>query len=463
MIKNFNEDIIAALATPLGEAAIGIVRISGCGAVEFVESIFKPRKKGFNLTDAETHTVHLGYICEKTGEIIDEVLVCVMRAPRTYTREDIVEIYCHGGIIPVRRVLEIVLKSGARLAEPGEFTKRAFLNGRIDLVQAEAVLDLIRAKTDQGADLAVRQIRGVLSENIIKIKNDVVDILKKIEAELDFPEDVESEDRLIIVSKIENAISEIESILRGACFGRIYREGIEIVLLGKPNVGKSTLLNKILNEDRALVTDIPGTTRDLIEETINIKGVPVKIIDTAGIREHADIIEKLGIQKTKEAVDRADLVLAVLDASTGIEEEDKIIMNMIKGKPGVILINKIDVSESVIKKEDLINYIDGKPVVEISARFGWGQEELENAILHVIGAGIVQKESVLITRERHQRALERTKEYLVNAKKGLNDGFPIDCVAVDIWDALNAVCEITGEVATEDIINEIFSDFCIGK
>ncbi len=456
-------DLIAALGTPVGEAAIGIIRLSGRGAVELVERIFRPRRSALRLSEAPSHTMHLGTICTPEGEVLDEVLVAVMRAPRTYTREDVVEIYCHGGVIPVRSVLDLVLKEGARLAEPGEFTKRAFLNGRIDLAQAEAVLDLIRARSEAGREIALRQLGGEVSRAVAELRAQIRGILAGVEAELDFPEDVEPLAKEERGKKIKDLVERIDHLLKGGEVGRFYREGLATTLLGKPNVGKSTLLNLLVEEERALVTEVPGTTRDLIEEVVVIRGIPLRLIDTAGIREHADLVERLGIARAREAVARADLVLAVFDAGAGLSEEDRLVLDLLRGKRGLAVLNKVDLPEKRLTKEDLVSLAEGKPVVEVSARYGWGREQLEEKIWEVVGAGAVAAEPVLITRARHQAVLRRVAADLRAALQALEEGWPLDCVAVDLWNAWFALGEITGDAVGEDIIDEIFSEFCIGK
>ncbi|MDH7577668.1 MAG: tRNA uridine-5-carboxymethylaminomethyl(34) synthesis GTPase MnmE [Bacillota bacterium] len=458
-----NGDLIAALGTPLGEAALGIVRLSGRGAVEIVERIFYPRRTNLKLTEVPSHTIHLGEIRTGDGRVLDEVLVSVMRAPRTYTREDVVEIYCHGGVIPVRSVLDLVLKEGARLAEPGEFTKRAFLSGRVDLAQAEAVLDLIRARSETGRELALKQLGGSVSHTITDLRNKIKSILAEVEAELDFPEDVEPQPKQVRQKKIAALLEKVDHLVRGGQIGRFYREGLATTLVGKPNVGKSTLLNLLLGEERALVTEIPGTTRDLIEEVVLIKGIPLRLIDTAGIREHAGVVERLGIARAREAATRADLVLAVLDAGTGVSDEDRLVLELLQEKRGLVILNKIDLPEKRLTKSDLEPLAGGKPVVEISARFGWGRALLEEKIWEVVGAGVVAGEPVLITRARHQAALKRVRAALQAAGETLAGDWPLDCVAVDLWNAWFALGEITGDTVSEDVIEEIFSEFCIGK
>lgn len=458
------KDLIAALGTALGEAAISMIRLSGEGAVELVASIFKPRNKDLDLLKVASHTVTLGYICDDQGDIIDEVLVCVMRAPRTYTREDVVEIFCHGGILPVRSVMDLVLQKGARIAEPGEFTKRAFLNGRIDLAQAEAVLDLIRARSSKGAELACNQLTGKISAGIGKLRDELKSVLAQIEAEIDFPEDVDPLPKGERLQRIAVLKERVDLLLKGATLGRIYREGLQTVLVGKPNVGKSTLLNMLLGEERALVTDIPGTTRDLIEEMLVLEGIPLRIVDTAGIRESMGLVESLGIERAKDALEQADLVLALFDVTTGITDDDLVVLHLLHGKKGVVLLNKADLPQKQIDPQTMMEHVgDQFPVIEISSKLGWGQKELADAILNVIGAGHIAGETVLLTRKRHQVALEKVKDRLVSAQIAINGNLPLEFIAVDIWDAWSALGEIIGETLPDEIISSIFSEFCVGK
>ena len=459
-----DQDLIAAFGTALGEGAISIVRLSGKGAVELAASIFRPRKSGLDLLMVPSHTMILGDICNDQGEILDEVLLCAMREPRTYTREDVVEIFCHGGVLQVRRVLDLVLLKGARLAEPGEFTKRSFLNGRIDLAQAEAVLDLIRAHSSKGADLACRQLTGKASSGINEMRGDLKKMLAEIEAEIDFPEEVDPMPKEVREGKLAGLQEKVDRYLAGAAAGRVYREGLTTVLLGKPNVGKSTLLNMLLGEERALVTEIPGTTRDLIEEMLVIEGIPLRIIDTAGIRDNAGLVESLGIARAKEALDQADLVLALFDVTSGITDEDIIVLNLLHGKKGIILLNKIDTGETKIDVETIKKYADQNlPVIEISARLGWRQKELAESILQVVGAGQITEESVVLTRKRHQIAMEKVQERLRTAMLGIIGELPLECIAIDLWDAWSALGEILGDAVPEEVINSIFEEFCIGK
>lgn len=465
MVDNVEErDLIAALGTALGEAAIGIVRMSGSGAVKLAAKFFKPYKKGTELMDIPSHSMKVGTICDEKGEAIDEVLVCIMRRPHTYTREDVVEIYCHGGIFPVRRVLDLVLRNGARLAEPGEFTKRAFLNGRIDLAQAEAVLDIIRARSGRGAEIACRQLAGGLSKGIVEMRDELKSILAGIEAEIDFPEDVDPLPREERSSRIDSLIRRVENYLAGAKAGRIYREGLKTVLVGKPNVGKSTLLNTLLGEERALVTEIPGTTRDIIEEVVIIEGITLKLVDTAGIRENTGIIESLGIARTRDALESADIVLALFDVTEELSKDDLDVLRLLKGKKGIALLNKIDLNVRRLDVKAIKEQLgEDFPVMKISAQQGWGRKELGENILNVVGAGKVVPESMMLSRKRQQLAMERVRESLTGAKAGVQAGLPLECVAVDLWDAWSYLGEILGDAVSEDVINEIFKEFCIGK
>ncbi|GAW93652.1 tRNA uridine-5-carboxymethylaminomethyl(34) synthesis GTPase MnmE [Calderihabitans maritimus] len=458
-------DTIAAISTPLGEGGIGIVRVSGNEAINIVEKIFRSQR-GVKLHEVGSHTLSLGYIVNpENGEVVDEVLISVMRKPRSYTAEDVVEINCHGGIVPLRRTLELVLRSGARLAEPGEFTKRAFLNGRIDLAQAESVIDIIRAKTDAGLDLALNQLQGKLSEKITNLRSELLEILAFVEASIDFPEEeIEELSEGELVSRCKKVKEEISKLIREADKGKVYREGLSTVIIGRPNVGKSSLLNALLKEKRAIVTDIPGTTRDIIEEIINVGGIPLRIIDTAGIRETEDVVEKMGVERSREFFAKADLVLFVLDAYTGITKEDIEIANMLRDKKAIVLINKIDLDEGRIDPAELRKLVGDKPYLKISATEEIGLEELENKILEMVFEGEVQVgEKTLVTRLRHKEALQKAQAHIMDALKSIEEGMPADLYAIDLKAAWEALGEITGETVEEDILDRIFAEFCIGK
>jgi tRNA modification GTPase len=390
-----------------------------------------------------------------------------MKGPHTYTREDIVEIHCHGGIVPMRRVLEQVLARGARLAQPGEFSKRAFLNGRLDLAQAESVIDIIRSKTDRSLSLAVSQLKGNLSKKITELQNKILGLLARVEANIDFPEeDLEENAGEAIIREGEKVLKEFEEMISRADTGRVYREGISTVIIGNTNVGKSSLLNALLRENRAIVTDIPGTTRDLIEEVINIRGIPLRIIDTAGLRETSDFVEKIGVEKTRETINRADLVLVVLDAVRGLDDEDRAILELIKEKKALILINKVDVDEAKIriKESDVRRLVRERPVLWISALKGTGIDRLEKEIFEMVTGGrVTGSDTVLVANIRHKEVLERSARHLQEAITGARQALPVDIVAIDLREAWEALGEITGSTATEDLLDRIFEDFCIGK
>ena len=465
-----NDDTIAAIATPLGEGAIGVVKISGPEAVKVAERVLKSG----NITAGrwESHRMCYGYVCEAgAGEIIDEVLYCFMGAPRSYTMEDVVEINCHGGLVPLRKTLELVLASGARLAEPGEFTKRAFLNGRLDLAQAESVIDLIRTKTEKNLKMALAQLKGDLSGRINTIQDRLLSLLAKIEVEIDYPDDEHNDQpegkktslESDILDLVEILTLETEDLLRGADAGIICREGIKAAIIGRPNVGKSSLLNALLRQNRAIVTEAPGTTRDVIEETANIKGIPVCLLDTAGMRETTDLVESIGVQRAKEAGGQADLVLAVFDGAAAFSDEDRAIIEIIGEKKHILIINKEDkgISEQFICELDEVK--DPAPVVRLSALSGQGIGVLEEMIAETVLQGDIAVGEPLVTNIRHKAALEKAADYLKEARGGLIAGIPVDIVAIDLKEAWETLGEITGAVVTEDILERIFKDFCVGK
>lgn len=457
-------DTIAAIATAPGEAGIGIIRISGKDAIEIGDKIFK-NKKQLSLKECEERKLNYGYIFDpKNGQKVDEVLAVYIKAPYTYTREDIVEINCHGGIIPVRRILEIVLENGARLAERGEFTKRAFLNGRIDLSQAEAVMDLISAKTDTSFNVSLNQLEGSISNEVKKLQNVLLSMLAHVEASIDFPED-DVEDLTYETLKEQGSfvLEKINKLLGTVYTGKILREGLKTVILGKPNVGKSSLLNAILRENRAIVTDIPGTTRDIIEEYVNIKGVPLKIIDTAGIRQTEDIVEKLGVDKAKELLGEADLVIAVFDTSKELTEEDYYIIDLIKDKTTIVLLNKSDLP-SKIDEIDIKEHLPDKRIIHTSISKNEGIDKLEDIIEEMFLSSEVKiTDSIIITNVRHRDQLLKAKSNIEDALNSLESNMPLDCIEVDIKGCWENLGEITGDTVGEDIIDKIFSEFCIGK
>ncbi|KYH33755.1 tRNA uridine-5-carboxymethylaminomethyl(34) synthesis GTPase MnmE [Neomoorella mulderi] len=455
-------DTIAAVATPPGEGGIGIVRLSGSEAVAIASKIFQPRR-GPDFAASRSHTLRLGMIIDPaTGETVDEVLACIMRAPHSYTAEDVVEINCHGGPLAVARVLQLALRYGARLAEPGEFTRRAFLNGRLDLAQAEAVLDVIRARSSQGLVAAVGQLQGKLSQKITGINDLLTGVLAAIEASLDFPEEV-GEASAGELGKLHQARDEVKKLLGTWEEGRLLNEGLKIAIVGRPNVGKSSLLNALLRQERAIVSQIPGTTRDTIEETLLLGGFACRLIDTAGLRETADTLESIGVARTRQAVKEADLVLMVVDLSTGILPEDERILEEVAGKTLIVVGNKVDlVSE---KKNGLESFAGLYPRVAISAREGRGLDELAQRVKEIVlgGKAVRTREDPLLTRARHRDALEKCLEHLNAAITAWEEGMPGDLIAVDLWAARDFLGEITGATAREDLLDRIFSDFCIGK
>lgn len=456
------EDTIAAISTPIGEGGISIIRISGSDAIKIVSGIFKS-KRNVDLRNVKSHTVHYGFIYDaENDEIYDEVLVNVMKNPHTYTKEDVVEINCHGGYIPSKRILELVLKNGARLAEPGEFTKRAFLNGRLDISQAEAVIDIIRSKTDLSNKYALMQLNGSVKEKITKIKNDLVALIAHIFALMDFPEeDVELLNDGELIDGINNSIREIDEILKTSEKGRIVREGLNTAIIGKPNVGKSSLLNALLNENRAIVTDVPGTTRDIIEEHLSIKGIPINLIDTAGIRQTDEIVEKIGVERSREAIDKADLIIFVFDNSRPIEKEDYEILKLIENKKVVYILNKIDLPSAIDMDE--VYELSGGRYVRLSSVTKEGLETLENTVYTMVLSDGLSHDEFLLTNMRHKDALIKAKDSLMSCLNTIKSGLTEDFVSIDLNSAIDHLGLITGETANEDLINEIFERFCVGK
>ncbi len=458
----YTEDTIAAISTALGTGGIGIVRISGDKAFDIADRIFKGRT-GFK--SLKSHTINYGKIVDpESGEVLDEVLVAKMNKPRTYTREDVVEINCHGGPVVVRRVLELVLRGGARLAEPGEFTKRAFLNGRIDLSQAEAVVDLINAKTDEGTRAAIGQLEGRLSAKIREARNSLIDLIAHIEVTVDYPEhDIEEITGRMVYNQIRAIRQRLADIAKDFDRGRIIREGISVVIVGRPNVGKSSLLNELAGKNRAIVTDIPGTTRDIIEEYINIKGIPVRIIDTAGIRETEDKVEKIGVERAEKAIENADLVIMMVDASCGLTEEDIRIFMRIRKKKHIIMINKIDIAETEAV-DHIRDQLDDENIITTSVKNGTGLDRLEDMIEELFVEGSVGSgDGVIITNIRHKDLIDKAIFSIDQAIGSYDGGMPLDCLTIDIRDAAEYLGQITGETVSDDVIEKIFSSFCVGK
>ena len=463
-MKIYLDDPIAAVSTPVGNGGIGIVRISGKGCVDIADKIFVSAD-GKKLAEKKSHTISYGKICDPvTGAVIDEVLVMLMLSPRTYTREDVVEINCHGGMLVTTKVLETVLNNGARSAEPGEFTKRAFLNGRIDLSQAEAVMDIIDSKTELSRKAAVSQLEGGLKNKVHELREEILDMTAAIEAAIDYPEhDVEEETYSVMAERVNRLKAEINKLLATADMGRIIREGVEAVILGKPNVGKSSLLNLLLMEERAIVTDIPGTTRDTVEEYMNLGGIPVKIVDTAGIRETGDTVEKIGVEKSRTRAENADIIFLVLDASIGITDDDKEILEFIKGKNAIILVNKTDIAVN-IDTELLCRYTDRENIIFVSVKENEGMDRLTERFKEMFLSGDVEaKESVMINNVRHKNMLAKAIEALDRASVTIETRMPEDFISMDLQDALTALGEITGDRVDDEIIDRIFTRFCLGK
>ncbi len=514
MGKGPGRDTVAAISTPLGEGGIGIVRLSGPQSLAIADRIFQG-KDGIKPSQSPTHTLHYGHITQN-GEIIDEVLLTVMRAPRTYTREDIVEINCHGGIVPLGRVLDLTLKKGACLSEPGEFTKRAFLNGRIDLAQAEAVIDVIRAKTRLSLKAAVSQLSGHFSREVEDLRNLLVNILAKVEANADFPEEdavkrgetpqstvkqcrfsgsadsqavpfacstltchtekqcpkgrqhwpkagVGSLNWQDIRRELVPIVDDLSKLIATAKSGKLLREGIRAAISGKPNVGKSSLFNALLGENRTIVTAVPGTTRDVIEETVNIKGIPLNLADTAGLRKAEGEIEKESVTRSRHSMGEADLILLTLDGSGTLSQEDRAIMEELKDRTAILVINKKDLPQRIDIKE-VKEALPDKRIVRISATRKTGLLELRQAVADMFWQGeVLSPETALVTNARHKDALLKAKESLQNCRDSLQSQVPLEFIALDLRASINSLGEIVGETATEDILNRIFSQFCIGK
>ncbi|MBZ9689768.1 tRNA uridine-5-carboxymethylaminomethyl(34) synthesis GTPase MnmE [Clostridium estertheticum] len=454
-------DTIAAIATSIGEGGISIIRVSGDKSIDIVDSIFIG-KNNRKLQDFKSYTMRYGYVIDKNGSKLDEVILSYMKGPKSFTAEDTIEINCHGGVVGTNSILQEVIRAGARMAEPGEFTKRAFLNGRIDLSQAEAVIDIIRAKTELSMKSALMQSEGSISREIKIIRNKLLSVIASIEVTVDYPEeDIEEVTAEMVSGDVASIINEIDILLSTADEGKILREGLSTVIVGKPNVGKSSLLNALVKEKRAIVTDVPGTTRDAIEEYISIEGIPVKIVDTAGIRETEDIVEKIGVQTSKDKIDEADLVILLLDSSMGLSHEDREIIEYIKEKKYIVLLNKSDLGGKIEKSE--LQSLKSKYVTSISAKTGEGLSQVKENIKDLFFNGEIKTEGVFVTNNRHKQALIRAKENLESSQNALENTFAIDLASIDIRSAWMNLGEITGEALEEDIIHKIFSEFCLGK
>lgn len=474
-MENYKNDTIAAIATALSDSGIGIIRISGDDAIYIVDSIFRSPSGKRILTKVQSHTVHYGYIVDKEENVIDEVMVVVMKAPKSYTTEDSVEINCHGGVLVVQKVLQTVLENGARIAEPGEFTKRAFLNGRIDLSRAEAVIDVIHSQNEYALSSSVSQLKGRLSDKIHKLREDILYQIAFIESALDDPEHISLDgypEQLAV--KVTYFQQEIAKLLATADNGRLIKEGISTVIVGKPNAGKSSLLNMMLGEDRAIVTEIAGTTRDALHETINLHGISLNMIDTAGIHETQDVVEKIGVERAKKYAMDADLILYVVDASGNIDEDDQNIISLLDGKKAIILLNKSDLENKITEeslKENLAKRLKHREDIRIlrtstidPSSENSGMEELEETIRNMFFEGeLKQNNELVVTNLRHKEALQDALNSLKLVERSIEDGMPEDFYSIDLTSAYASLGKIIGEEVDEDVVNEIFSKFCMGK
>jgi len=450
------DDTIAAISTPLGEAGIGIVRLSGPEARSIVEGFFRPHHQGQEL---RSYRLHYGHVLDPTDSTpVDEVLVSFMRGPHSYTRQDVVEINCHGGIVPLRRVLQLALAAGARLAEPGELTLRAFLNGRLDMAQAEAVLDIVRAKTDAALRVAIGQLAGHLSGKVRSLRQRMVDLLAYLEATIDFVEDeIPPRDLAPELAALEE---ELTTLLAEAQQGMIYRQGMRAAIVGRPNVGKSSLLNALLRASRAIVTPIPGTTRDTLEENCNLQGIPLTLVDTAGISTTENLVERLGVERSRQALAQADVVLLVVDGSEPLQAQDWDIAHAVGTQPTLVVVNKLDLPQRV----DLDGFLPRASQVRLSALTGVGLVDLERAVVDLVFSGrVLVSDRPLVSNPRHEALLQQAREGIRAAQATLAQGLPSDLVAIDLTEAVTALGQITGQTVTEDLLEAIFANFCVGK
>ena len=456
-------DTITSISTPMGEGAIAIVRLSGPDAISIADSIYKGKKQ---LSEVDSHTINYGHILDPdSGEIVEEVMAAVMRAPKTFTREDIVEINCHGGLVTVNRVLELTLSNGARMADPGEFTKRAFLHGRIDLSQAEAVMDFIRSKTERASKVALGQMEGRLSELIKGLRQSILEILAQVEVNIDYPEydDVEEATSQFLLKEAANIEQEIDKLLKTGQQGKIMREGLSTVIVGKPNVGKSSMLNNLIQDNKAIVTEVAGTTRDVLEEYVNVRGVPLRLVDTAGIRETEDIVEKIGVERSRKALSEADLILFVLNYNESLTESDYQLFEAIKNEDFIVIINKTDL-EQHLDMDELKEMIGDQPIVQTSMVEQQGIEELEQKISELFFGGQVQSQDMTyVSNSRHIALLKDAKSSINDAIHSAEEGIPIDIVQIDLIKTWELLGEVIGEEASESLIDQLFSQFCLGK
>ena len=453
------QDTIAALVTAVGESSVGIIRISGPEAVEIAGRIYKGKS---DLQKADSHTIQYGYVYDwKQEKKIDEALFLLMRGPRSFTGEDVVEVQCHGGMVVLKQVLQLILSAGARLAEPGEYSKRAFLNGRLDLAQAESIMDIVQAKTERGVDLALSQLTGSLSAMVTSLRADLLELIAFIQADIDYPDDdIERLTMAQQTQRVTNLKQQVQAVLQNAQKGKLIRDGLRVVIAGKPNVGKSSLLNALLGQERAIVTDIPGTTRDVIEEYINLNGIPLKIVDTAGIRETDNVVEQIGVEKAQQFMRNADLVLYVVDAGQGLTKQDIPIQH----QPVIYLLNKSDVGIDTAVRTQLQEAIGDSPVLEISAKHNIGLNKLEQTISDLFFAGTLEvSQDILVTNVRHIQILEDSMAHLDGFLQGIAMGLSVDFLVIDLQNAWEKLGKITGETVEEDLLDQIFSKFCLGK
>ncbi|MDT1129064.1 tRNA uridine-5-carboxymethylaminomethyl(34) synthesis GTPase MnmE [Staphylococcus pseudintermedius] len=456
-------DTITSISTPMGEGAIGIVRLSGHDAVEIADKLYKGKHL---LKDVPTHTINYGHIIDpETEEVVEEVMVSVLRAPRTFTREDIVEINCHGGILTINRVLELTMTYGARMAEPGEYTKRAFLNGRIDLSQAEAVMDFIRSKTDRASKVAMNQIEGRLSDLIKRQRQSILEILAQVEVNIDYPEydDVEDATTEFLLERSQEIKQEIQKLLDTGVQGKIMREGLSTVIVGKPNVGKSSMLNNLIQDNKAIVTEVAGTTRDVLEEYVNVRGVPLRLVDTAGIRETEDIVERIGVERSRKALSEADLILFVLNYNEPLTEDDRKLYEVIKNEDAIVIINKTDL-EQRLDLAEVETMVGDMPIIQTSMLQQQGIDELEIQIRDLFFGGEVQSQDMTyVSNSRHISLLKQAKNAIQDAIDAAEMGVPMDMVQIDLTRTWEILGEIIGKSASEELIDQLFSQFCLGK
>ncbi|OHP13585.1 tRNA uridine-5-carboxymethylaminomethyl(34) synthesis GTPase MnmE [Staphylococcus sp. HMSC058E03] len=456
-------DTITSISTPMGEGAIGIVRLSGPQAIEIGDKLYKGKYK---LAEVDSHTINYGHIVDpETNEVVEEVMISVLRAPKTFTREDIIEINCHGGILTINRVLELTMTHGARMAEPGEYSKRAFLNGRIDLSQAEAVMDFIRSKTDRASKVAMNQIEGRLSDLIKRQRQSILEILAQVEVNIDYPEydDVEDATTEFLLEQSKNIKAEIDKLLETGAQGKIMREGLSTVIVGKPNVGKSSMLNNLIQDNKAIVTEVAGTTRDVLEEYVNVRGVPLRLVDTAGIRDTEDIVEKIGVERSRKALSQADLILFVLNYNEPLTKEDRTLFEVIENEDVIVIVNKTDLAQQ-LNIEEVQEMIGNKPLIQTSMLKQEGIDELEIQIRDLFFGGDVQNQDMTyVSNSRHIALLKQARHAIQAAINAAESGVPMDMVQIDLTRTWEILGEIIGESASDELINQLFSQFCLGK